>query len=122
MVAATFARRPLDAAARLARLRKLAWLLDAQFALPGTQFRFGLNGLIGLAPGMGDMLMGAVSLFIVNEARLMGVPPALLGRMLFNVFVEVFAGTVPVLGDVFDVAFKANLRNIALIEDWMRTR
>ena len=121
MVTATYFR-SLDTAARLARLRKLAWLLDAQFALPGMRFRFGLNSLIGLAPGMGDAVLGLVSLFIVNEARLMGVPPALLGRMLFNVVVEVVGGSVPLLGDLFDVAFKANLRNIALLEEWARGR
>lgn len=120
MVAATFSARPLDAVARLARLRKLAWLLDAQFSLPGTRFRFGINGLIGLAPGIGDAAMGVVSLLIVNEARQMGVPNVLLGRMLANVAVEVVGGAVPLLGDLFDMAFKANLRNIALIEDWMR--
>lgn len=120
MVAATFSARPLDTAARLARLRRLAWLLDAQFVLPGTRFRFGINGLVGLAPGVGDAIMGAVSLFIVNEARTMGAPPTLLGRMLANVAVEVVGGAVPLLGDLFDMAFKANLRNIALIEAWLR--
>lgn len=121
MVAATFTR-PLDTVARMARLRKLAWLLDAQFMLPGTRFRFGLNSLIGLAPGVGDTVLGLVSLFIVNEARVLGAPPALLGRMLFNVAVEVVGGSVPILGDVFDMAFKANLRNIALLEAWASTR
>ena len=120
MVAATFSARPLDAAARLARLRKLAWLLDAQFVLPGTKFRFGINGLVGLAPGAGDAIMGLVSLYIVNEARMMGAPPTLLGRMLANVAVEVVGGAVPLLGDLFDMAFKANLRNIALVEEWLR--
>ena len=121
MVAATYFR-PLDTAARMARLRKLAWLLDGQFMLPGTKFRFGVNSLIGLAPGVGDTVLGLVSLFIVNEARQMGAPPALIGRMLVNVVVEVVGGSVPILGDVFDMAFKANLRNIALLEDWARGR
>ena len=111
-----------DAATRIARLRKLAWLLDAQFVLPGTRFRFGLNALIGLAPVSGDIVMGVVSLYIVNEARRMGAPAALLGRMLANIAVEVVGGAVPVLGDLFDVAFKANLRNIALIEEWFAQR
>ena len=125
MVAATFfnaAPKGADLAARLARLRKLAWFLDAQFVLPGTKFRFGINSLVGLAPAMGDVVMGLVSLFIVNEARLMGAPPALLGRMLANVAVEVIGGAVPLLGDLFDVVFKANLRNIALLEAWVAGR
>lgn len=110
----------LDTAARIARLRKLAWMLDAQFVLPGTKFRFGLNGLLGLAPAAGDVLMGGVSLYFVYQARAMGAPPAVLGRMLANIAVETVAGSVPLLGDMFDMAFKANLRNIALLEEWHR--
>ena len=110
----------LDAAARLARLRRLAWLLDASFRLPGTRFRFGLNGLLGLAPVAGDALLGLVSLYIVWEARRLGAPSPLLARMLGNVAVEVVGGSVPVLGDVFDMAFKANLRNLDLLERWLR--
>ena len=124
MVAAFFNAAPntADFATRLARLRKLAWLLDAQFVLPGTKFRFGINSMVGLAPAAGDLVMGLVSLYIVNEARQMGAPPALLGRMLANVVVEVIGGAVPVLGDLFDMVFKANLRNIALLEDWIARR
>ncbi len=110
---------PLDAVARLARLRRLAWLLDAQFGLPGTRFRFGLNSLFGLAPVAGDALLGLVSLYIVWEARKLGAPNGLLARMLANVAVEVGGGAIPVLGDLFDVAFKANLRNLALLEGWV---
>ena len=120
MVAAAYSFSAPDAAARLARIRKLAWLLDAQFMVPGTRFRFGINSLIGLAPAAGDMLMGVVSLYIVNEARQMGAPPALLGRMLANVAVEVLGGAVPLMGDLFDTVFKANLRNLALLEAWFR--
>jgi hypothetical protein len=120
MVSATYAQSGPDAAARLARLRRLAWLLDAQFRIPGLNFRFGINGLFGLAPGAGDVLMGVVSLYVVNEARLLGAPPPLLARMLANIGVEVLLGAVPVLGDAFDMAFKANLRNLALLEGWLR--
>lgn len=107
-------------AARLARLRRLAWFLDNAARLPGTRFRFGLNSLSGLAPGAGDVLLGAVSLYIVYEARKLGLPRHKLGRMLANVAVEVAAGSVPVLGDVFDMAFKANWRNLAIIEEHLR--
>lgn len=107
--------RPLEA--RLANLRRLAWLIDGAFALPFTRFRFGLNSLIGLAPAAGDAVLAAISLYIVNEARLLGIPGPLLGRMLGNVAIEAVAGSVPILGDLFDVAFKANLRNLAIIED-----
>jgi hypothetical protein len=108
-----------DAAARLARLRKLAWLLDAQFSLPGTKFRFGVNSLIGLLPVSGDVLLGLVSLYIVWEARALGAPPILLGRMLANIAVEVVGGAIPVVGDLFDMAFKANLRNLAILEEFL---
>ena len=103
--------------ARLANLRRLAWLIDGAFALPFTRFRFGLNSLIGLAPAAGDAILAGISLYIVNEARLLGVPGPLLTRMVRNVAIEAIAGAVPILGDVFDVAFKANLRNLAIIEE-----
>ena len=122
MATATFAHETFDYAARIARLRRMAWLLDAQFGLPGTRFRFGLNSLLGLAPAVGDALLGLVSLYIVWEARQLGAPGALLGRMLANVAIEVVGGAVPLVGDVFDVVFKANLRNIALLEDWLKRR
>ena len=120
MVAAAYASpAPVDAAARLARLRWLARLMDARFVLPGTRFRFGLDAVVGLAPGVGDAALGALSLYFVWEARKLGAPPALLARMLGNVAIDVAGGAVPVLGDLFDAAFKANLRNVALLEGWL---
>ena len=119
MTTTAFDHPSIAAPARLARLRKLAWLLDAQFGLPGTRFRFGVNGLLGLSPVLGDVLMGMVSLYFVWEARRLGAPSALLGRMLLNIAVEVAVGAVPVLGDLFDMVFKANLRNLALLEGRM---
>lgn len=110
------------AVARLARLRKLAWLLDARFGLPGTRFRFGVNSILGLWPVVGDVALGFVSLYVVWEARQLGAPPALLARMLGNVAIEVAGGSVPILGDLFDMAFKANLRNLDLLERWMQRR
>ena len=106
-----------DAATRLARIRKLAWLVDAAFHVPGTRFRFGLNSLIGLAPGAGDAVLGLISLYIVQQAHAMGLPPRKIARMVANVAIEVAAGSVPVVGDLFDMALKANLRNIRIIED-----
>ena len=105
-----------DGPARLARLRRIAWLTDGALRLPGTKFRFGLGGLIGLPPGLGDAALAGVSLLIVWEAWRMGVPKALITRMLGNVAIEFAIGTVPVLGDIFDMAFKANLRNLALLD------
>ena len=118
MVATTFDH--INSAARLARLRKFAWLLDGQFGVPGTRFRFGVNSLFGLAPVAGDVALGLVSLYLVWEARQLGAPNALVARMLGNVAIEVAGGSVPILGDLFDMAFKANLRNLDLLERWMQ--
>lgn len=120
MTAATFDQRAIDVAARLARLRKFAWFMDARFGLPGTRFRFGVNSLFGLIPVSGDVLLGLVSLYLVWEARRLGAPNALLGQMLANVAIEVVGGAVPIVGDLFDMAFKANLRNLDLLERWIR--
>lgn len=109
-----------DAAARLTRLRRLAWLIDGAFWLPGTRFRFGLNSVIGLLPVGGDAVLGALSLYIIYEAARLGVPRHKLVRMLANVGVEVIGGSVPIVGDLFDMALKANLRNLAIIEDHVR--
>lgn len=105
-----------DALARLKRLRRLAWLIDGVFKLPGTRFRFGLNSVVGLVPVGGDAVLGALSLYIIYEAAKLGVPGPQLARMFGNVALEVAGGSVPVLGDVFDMALKANLRNLAIIE------
>ena len=110
-----------DALARLARLRRLARLLDSAIGIPGTRFRVGLDGLLGFAPGVGDAALGLVSLYIVNEARKLGLPRHKLLRMLGNVVMDVAAGSVPVVGDLFDMAFKANLRNLDIIEQHLRT-
>lgn len=109
-----------SAATRLSRLKKLAWVVDGAFRLPGTRFRFGLNSLIGLTPAAGDALLTAVSLYIVYEAHRLGVPRAKLVRMLRNVGIEAAAGAVPLLGDLFDMGFKANLRNLAIVEEHVR--
>ena len=109
-----------DAAARLARIKRLAWLVDAAFVLPGTRVRFGLNSLIGLAPGGGDAILGLISLYIVQQAAQLGLPRHLIMRMIGNIAVEVVGGSVPILGDLFDMALKANLRNIRILEDHLR--
>ncbi len=98
-------------------MRRIAWLVDSVFVLPGTRFRFGLNSLIGLAPGGGDAVLGLISLYIVYEAHRLGVPRAKIAQMIGNVVLEVAAGSVPILGDLFDVALKANMRNIRIVEE-----
>jgi len=100
----------------LERLRRLGNLLDNSIRVPGTNFRFGLDSIIGLVPGIGDLAGGALSLYIIVEAARLGVPRPLLFRMGYNVAVDALVGAVPVLGDLFDAGFKANLRNLALVQ------
>jgi len=109
-----------DAGARLRRIRRLAWLVDAAFVIPGTRFRFGLNSLIGLAPGAGDAVLGLLSAYIIYEAAQLGLPRAVLLQMVGNVVIEVVGGSIPIIGDLFDVALKANIRNLRLLERHLR--
>ena len=99
------------------RLRQLAFLLDDRFRIPGTSYRIGLDGLIGLVPGFGDAATTLLSLYIVLGARRLGVPVTKLGRMGLNVGLDAVLGAVPLVGDLFDVAWKANRRNLALLLD-----
>lgn len=102
--------------AKIDRLRRLAWLIDAIGRVPGTRFRFGLNSVIGLAPGAGDVLLSAISLYIVYQAMRLGLPRAKIARMLLNVGVEAGLGALPLIGDLLDVVWKANLRNVDIID------
>jgi hypothetical protein len=102
--------------AKIERLRRLAWLIDAIGRVPGTRFRFGLNSVIGLAPGVGGAVLALISLYFVYEAAGLGLPRRRLARMLGNVAVEAVLGAVPLLGDLFDVVWKANLRNVDIID------
>jgi hypothetical protein len=102
---------------RIARIDALARLMDTAFVVPGTGIRFGLDAVIGLVPGVGDMITTVISLYIVNEARALGAPPWLVARMVANVALDGLVGAVPLVGDAFDVAFRANRRNMALLLD-----
>ncbi|HEY9359603.1 MAG TPA: DUF4112 domain-containing protein [Xanthobacteraceae bacterium] len=104
---------------RVARLDVLANLLDTAFILPGTNVRFGFDALIGLVPGIGDAITTAISLYIVLEARQLGAPAHLILRMLANVVVDGFVGAVPLVGDAFDVLWRANRRNVLLLREWL---
>ena len=97
------------------RLQRVAWLLDAAFPIPGTQQRFGLDALIGLIPGVGDTIGALLSTYIIVEAARRGASVWTVSRMLGNVAVETLIGAIPLLGDLFDVVFKANMRNLALL-------
>ena len=98
------------------RLRTLARLLDTAFQVPGTRYRFGIDAIIGLVPGIGDAISAIFSMFIVFQAARMGVSQATLMRMLGNVALDTIVGEVPLLGDLFDAGWKSNTRNIGLLE------
>ncbi len=97
----------------------LSHLLDDFIRIPGTPIRFGLDGILGVVPGVGDILGGLASTIIILAAWARGVPKVTLVRMVSNVGIEVLVGAVPVLGDVFDIAWRANRRNYALLEGSM---
>jgi hypothetical protein len=104
---------------RLKRLEAIAKLLDIAFILPGTKIRYGVDGIIGLIPVVGDIIATALSLWLVREARALGAPWHVTARMLGNVAIQGLVGTVPVAGDAFDVLFRANIRNVRLLRRWM---
>jgi hypothetical protein len=105
------------------RLERFAELLDSQFRLPGTNVRLGLDPLLGLIPGIGDAATALISLGVVNEARRIGASNRALARMLVNIGVDSIVGTVPLVGDIFDVGYRANRRNVQLLrQDLRRTR
>lgn len=109
---------PLPRAAdpHLDRLRRMAHLLDDLAAVPGTKMRVGVDPLLGLLPGVGDVVTGGVSAYAILVAQRMGAPASVLIRMAWNVLVDVLTGTVPVLGDVFDFGWKASRKNVRLVE------
>jgi Domain of unknown function (DUF4112) len=104
---------------RLARLDAVAKLLDIAFILPGTNVRYGIDGIIGLIPVVGDIIAAALSLWLVREARALGAPWHITARMLGNVAIQGVVGAVPVAGDAFDVLFRANIRNVRMLRRWM---
>ena len=104
-----------DVETTMQRLDAIARLMDSAFTIPGTNVRFGLDAIVGLAPGIGDLLASGVSLYLVHAARQLGAPRHVIARMFWNVFLDTTLGSVPVIGDAFDVLFRANLKNMALL-------
>lgn len=99
----------------LRTLERIAALMDERFRIPGTGFRVGLDGLLGLIPGVGDAATALVSLYLLHQAHRLGARGPLLARMVGNVAVDALLGSVPVVGDLFDFGFKANRRNVELL-------
>lgn len=101
------------------RLNRLAWLLDSSIPIPGTRFTIGVDALIGLFPIIGDLVGVLLSSYIVSEAARLGAPRIVLARMAFNVGIEGLVGIIPFAGDLFDAAWKANQRNVRLLNAWV---
>jgi Domain of unknown function (DUF4112) len=120
----TLTRRPADALEE-ARLKHLDWLgyfLDSSIRIPGTGYRVGYDAVIGLVPGVGDLIGLALSAYLVLAAARYRLPATTLLRMMLNLGLEVVVGAIPLLGDLFDAGFKANLRNLALLHAHLEAR
>jgi hypothetical protein len=113
---------PASDDARIKRIRTLAKLLDNAFGIPGTNWRFGWDSIIGLVPGGGDVATGLLASYIVVEAARLGVPRRTLWRMVANVALDMAGGSIPLAGDIFDFAFKANRKNLRLVEKHLEER
>ncbi len=100
----------------LEALRRWARIFDSAFRIPGTQITFGLDPILGLIPGLGDMASPVFSLFFVWHGLRLGVPKVVLARMVLNVLIDAGVGAIPVVGDLFDFGWKANAWNLALLE------
>ena len=101
---------------RLGHLRRFAHWLDDGIKLPVIPLRVGLDPIIGLVPGLGDAVGAILATWILVEAARLGASPATLGRMVYNIGLDALGGAIPVVGDVFDVVWKSNIRNVALLE------
>ena len=104
---------------RIERLRRLAWLLDSSIPIPGTRLSIGLDALVGLVPFIGDLVGVAASSWILIEAARLGAGTRVLARMALNIAIEGVVGAIPIAGDVFDAAWKANQRNVRLLGEWL---
>ncbi|MEN1727930.1 MAG: DUF4112 domain-containing protein [Pseudomonadota bacterium] len=105
--------------AALERLERFSYWTDNKFGIPFTKFRFGVSPLIGLVPGIGDLADLLMSVWVVNEARRIGVGRSLLTRMIGHLMVDFLGGLLPIVGDLFDAFYKANTRNTALLRSYL---
>lgn len=96
---------------------EFAELLDSKLRIPGTNIRFGVDPIIGLIPGAGDVFAGVISLYFLIQAAMRGGKASVLGRMFLNILMDVIIGSIPVLGDFFDICWKANLRNARILDE-----
>ena len=110
-----------DREATLLRLRRIARLMDTAFRIPGTRIRFGADPLLGLGPGGGDIVSLGIGLYAFAEAVRLGVPKSVMARMLANIAIDTGVGAIPLAGDIFDLFFKSNTRNLKLLLDHLES-
>lgn len=111
--------KPIDHARELQRLQRLARTMDTAWRVPFTRIRFGMDSVLGLVPGAGDAIGFGISAYAVILAHRLGAPPSLMIRMLANAAVDAGLGTIPIAGDIFDMFFKSNTRNLKLLTDFL---
>lgn len=111
-----------DYARELDEVRRLAKLLDTRWKIPGIGVRFGIDPVLGLVPGAGDLVAGAISTYVIVKAHRLGAPKSMLVRMAGNVAVDTVVGAVPILGSVFDLFYKASTRNLRLLQTHLEDR
>jgi hypothetical protein len=102
----------------LERFRSIATALDSRYRIPGVGVRVGYDAILGLIPGIGDILSGAIASYGLVAGFRLGAPPSVLLRMLGNIALDTIIGAIPLLGDLFDIGWKGNLRNLALLDRW----
>lgn len=108
---------PIDRAASIARVKRIARVMDVAWRIPGTKIRFGADSVIGLVPGAGDLVTMGISLYMLAEAHRLGIPKPILLKMAGNIAIDTGIGAIPLVGDVFDMFFKSNSKNAKLLVD-----
>jgi Domain of unknown function (DUF4112) len=109
----------LHPAASIARIKRVARVMDYAWRIPGTKIRFGADSVIGLVPGAGDIVTMGISLYMLGEAHRLGIPKSILLKMAGNIAIDSGIGAIPLVGDVFDMFFKSNSKNAKLLVDFI---
>lgn len=107
---------------RLKKLEVLSDWMDSRFVIPGTKLRFGLDAILGLVPGIGDTITTLISAYLIKEAHMMNAPFKVKAKMAINIGLDWLSGLLPVVGDLFDVGFKANNENIKILKKYLEGR
>lgn len=103
-------------------LRRLSFILDEAILIPGINYRIGLDPILGLLPGGGDLVSAVISSYIIFVAAKLGAPKSLLAQMVKNLAIDTVAGSIPLIGDLFDVMWKANVKNVNLLEEFLQQK